>query len=107
MRSSTNAGRPIPVRHALTKLGHDIREARIRRRITAETLAQRASISRTTLSKLEKGHPGIAIGNLAAVLFALGLLDQLTQLADVRNDPTGLALEGERLPKRVRKTGGW
>lgn len=36
------------------------------------------------------------------LLFPLGLVDRLADLADVRNDPTGLALEGERLPKRVR-----
>ena len=53
---------PIPVRRALRKLGHDIRDARRRRRIPASIAAERASISRTTLVKIEKGDPGVAMG---------------------------------------------
>ena len=62
---------PLPVRHALRKLGRDIRDARRRRRIPTAIAAQRASISRTTLVKLEKGDPGVAIGIYATVLFVL------------------------------------
>jgi hypothetical protein len=40
---------PLPVRRALSKLGRDIREARLRRRIPAAVVAERASISRSTL----------------------------------------------------------
>jgi len=52
---------PIPVRRALRKLGQDIRDARRRRRIPMEIMAERASISRTTLTKVEKGDPGVSI----------------------------------------------
>lgn len=95
---------PIPARRAVRKLGGDIRDARRRRRIPTALLAERASISRTTLSKIERGEPGVSMGNYAAVLFSLGLIDRLAELADVRYDPTGLALEEERLPKRVRRS---
>jgi transcriptional regulator with XRE-family HTH domain len=94
---------PIPVKRALRKLGRDIHDARLRRRISAEILAERASISRTTLGKVEKGHPGVALGNYATVLFVLGLADRLGDLADVRSDQVGLALDEERLPQRVRQ----
>lgn len=93
----------IPARRALRKLGADIRDARRRRRIPTALLAERASMSRTTLSKIEKGEPGVSMGSYAAVLFSLGLVDRLSDLADVRYDPTGLALDDERLPKRVRR----
>lgn len=93
---------PIPVRHALRKLGHDIRDARRRRRIPVEIAAQRASISRTTLVKLEKGDPGVAIGIYATVLFVLGMVEGLSALADPKNDAVGLQLEEERLPQRIR-----
>ena len=66
---------PIPVKNALRKLGRDIRDARRRRRIPAAIAAQRASISRTTLVKVEKGDPGVAIGIYATVLFVLGMTD--------------------------------
>lgn len=99
-RSSTVL--PIPVSRVLRKLGHDIRDARRRRRIPAAIAAQRASISRTTLVKIEKGDPGVAIGNYATVLFVMGMADRLADLADPKNDSTGLQLEEEHLPHRIR-----
>jgi len=93
---------PIPVARAMRKLGHDIRDARLRRRIPVAVLAQRASISRMTLSKVEKGHPGVSLGTYATLLFALGMADRLSDLADSRHDKIGLELEEERLPERIR-----
>lgn len=93
---------PLPVRRALRKLGNDIREARLRRRLTTALVAERASISRTTLFKVEKGDPGVSIGNVATVLFVLGLSDRLGEIVDVLRDEHGLALEQSRLPKRIR-----
>ena len=92
---------PIPVKSALRKLGSDIRDARLRRRIPSAVMAQRAFISRTTLVKVEKGDSGVGIGTYAAVLFALGMLDRLRELASAKTDEIGLALEEERLPKRI------
>jgi transcriptional regulator with XRE-family HTH domain len=93
---------PLPVGRALRKLGRDIREARLRRRIPAAVLAERASISRMTLFKLEKGDPGVSIGISATVLFALGMAERLGEIADIRRGEHGLALDEERLPKRIR-----
>ncbi len=96
---------PIPIRRALRKFGQDIRDARLRRRIPVVVMAERASISRTTLNKLEKGEPGVSIGSYATVLFVLGMAERLSDLADVKSDIVGLELEEERLPKRIRKSG--
>jgi DNA-binding XRE family transcriptional regulator len=93
---------PHPVARALRKLGQDIRDARRRRRIPTATMAQRASLSRTTLSKVEKGDPGVQLGIYATVLFVLGLTNRIGELADVRHDKTGLELEEEHLPQRIR-----
>jgi len=93
---------PIPVRRALRKLGHDIRDARRRRRIASAIAAQRASISRTTLVKIEKGEPGVAMGLYATVLFVMGMTERLADLADARDDRVGLQLEEEHLPRRIR-----
>src|SRR5258707_15800203 len=93
---------PIPVRGALRKLGRDIRDARRRRRIPAAIAAQRASISRTTLVKIEKGDPGVAIGIYATGLFGLGMADRLGDLAAPKKEPGGLQLEEENLPRRNR-----
>ncbi len=93
---------PIPVRRALRKLGQDIRDARLRRRIPVAVMAERASISRVTLNKVEKGEPTVSVGIYATVLFVLGLIDRLAELADVRHDSVGLELEEEQLPQRIR-----
>ena len=103
MRTSrTSVSLPIPIKRTLQKLGLDIRDARRRRRIPAAIVAQRASISRTTLVKIEKGDPGVAMGIYATVLFVLGVSERLADIADPKNDPVGLQLEQEHLPKRIR-----
>jgi transcriptional regulator with XRE-family HTH domain len=96
---------PIPVQRALRTLGADIRDARRRRRIPTALLAERAGLSRTTLGRVEKGDPGTSAGAYATVLFVLGLIDRLASLADAGEDRVGLALEEERLPKRIRLPG--
>jgi transcriptional regulator with XRE-family HTH domain len=93
---------PVPVSRALRKLGHDIRDARRRRRIPVAILAQRASISRMTLSRIEKGDPRASLGAYATVLFALGMAERLADVADPRHDPVGLELEEAHLPERIR-----
>jgi cytoskeletal protein RodZ len=93
---------PFPVSRALKKLGEDLKNARKRRRITTKLAAERASISRTTLTKIEKGDEGVSMGAYAKVLFILGLISHLADMVDVRVDKLGQALEEERLPKRVR-----
>jgi transcriptional regulator with XRE-family HTH domain len=97
---------PLPVKRALAKLGADIRSARLRRRISTTIMAARAFITRTTLLKVERGDPGVSLGIYATVLFVLGLTPRLADLADARADATGLQLEEERLPKRIRQAGG-
>jgi transcriptional regulator with XRE-family HTH domain len=100
--SRTSAVLPVPVRRALRKLGSDIRDARLRRRIPVAVAAERASIGRSTLNRVEKGDPSVALGIYATVLFVLGLVERIGALADARNDATGLQLEEEHLPKRIR-----
>ena len=93
---------PIPVTRALRKVGHDIKDARRRRRLPMAIVMQRASISKPTLIKIERGDPGVSIANYATVLFVIGMVDRLADLVDAKNDPVGLQLEEESLPKRVR-----
>ncbi|HKU24898.1 MAG TPA: hypothetical protein VJQ54_05460 [Candidatus Sulfotelmatobacter sp.] len=101
MRATT----PLPVRRALKKLGQDLRDARLRRRIPVAIAAERASINRMTLSKIEKGDPSVAMGSYATVLFVMGMAERIGDIADVRNDSVGLQLEEERLPQRIRSSG--
>ena len=95
---------PIPVLRALRKLGQDISEARRRRRVPMELMAERAGLTRATLAKIEKGMPTVSIAGYSKVLFILGMLDRLQDLADANYDLTGRELEIESLPKRVRQS---
>jgi DNA-binding XRE family transcriptional regulator len=94
---------PIPVTRALRKLGQDISMARRRRNIAVKMMAERAGISPTTLNKIEKGLPGVAMGNYASVIFVLGMEKRLEDLIDVGVDSVGLDLEEDMLPKRIRR----
>ncbi|MGB6043779.1 MAG: helix-turn-helix transcriptional regulator [Pirellulales bacterium] len=92
----------------LVSLGENLRFARLRRRLTAAQVAERAGISRSTLTLLEKGTASSSIGVLLRVLAVLGLEGDLLQLA--KDDVLGRKLEDARLtssrkraPKRSDK----
>lgn len=93
---------PIPVLRALRKLGQDINDARRRRRITVELMAERAGVSRSTIGKIEKGDPTTSMGGYAAVLFVLGMEKRIGELVDSAHDLIGRRLEDEKLPQRIR-----
>lgn len=93
---------PLAVRRTLRNLGLDIRDARRRRGLPAQVVAERAFTSRPTLRRIEAGDHAVSIGIYAAVLQALGLLDGLGQLADPSRDAAGLALASDKLPERIR-----
>lgn len=93
---------PIPVNKALKKLGADLKEARIKRQITMALVEERAGLTHITLSKIEKGDSGVSLGNYAKVMFVLGMIDNLYNLAEPDNDTIGKFFDKENLPKRVR-----
>lgn len=90
------------VRHSLRKLGGDIKDARRRRGLPAEVVAERAFTSRSTLRRIEAGDNAVGIGIYAAVLQALGLLDRLGDVAAPGQDEVGLSMASQALPMRVR-----
>lgn len=102
MQSPTSKPLPLPALRALRKLGHDLRDARRRRRIPSALLAERAAIGRMTLIRIERGDPSVSMGGYASALFALGMTDRLAAIADPSHDTVGLQLETENLPKRIR-----
>lgn len=85
----------------LQKMGKQIRNARLRRRLPVALVAERAGISRTTLNAVEKGSPSVAMGIYANVLGAIGLASDLEKIA--ADDEMGRALQDMELPKRVRR----
>lgn len=94
---------PLPVRSALTKLGADVSTARRLRGISVQLMAERALVGRNTITRLERGDPGVSIGVYATVLFVLGMSDRLAMLIDPSTDAVGLAQADALAPKRPRR----
>jgi transcriptional regulator with XRE-family HTH domain len=95
----------------LENLGENIRLARLRRRISAEQLAERAQISRYTVWQIEKGNSGVSMGAWLQVLFVLGLEKDIELVATA--DPLGRKLQDaglltkQRAPKNIFKSTGY
>ena len=89
------------VQKKLEDLGHRIKLARLRRKLTIEMVAERAKISRFSVREGEKGSPSVAIGIYVNVLMAIGMVKELDNfLAD---DPLGRMLQDDELLKYKRK----
>lgn len=73
--------------------------------LTAEQLAERAGISRSTLRKVEAGDLGVSIGAYLNVLRALGQLERVVEATDPYETDLGRARADEALPQRVRRSG--
>lgn len=76
----------------LKSLGEQIKLARLRRGLTAELVAERAGISRSSLWKVESGNPAVAMGIYAAVLHALNNMDRDLLLV-ARDDEMGRKIQ--------------
>ena len=92
---------PIPAKRIMHKVGSDMRDARLRRRLSMELIAERAGISRITLRKIENGNTSVSLGSFVSVLFSLGMIDRLKEIADASHDHVGRQLEEEQLPQRI------
>lgn len=88
------------VERILSVLGENIKLARLRRKLTSALVAERAGITRQTLTKVEKGDPGVAMGIYASVLHALNLEKDLLDVA--KDDELGRTLQDLNLITRKR-----
>jgi transcriptional regulator with XRE-family HTH domain len=93
----------MQVSEQISLLGQRIRIARIRRGWSVADLASKAGINRNTLTALEQGKAGTAMGVCFTVLWALGLDRTLGDIADPDADLHGKALEAARRPLRAGK----
>ena len=88
----------------LTDFGEKLKLARLRRRLSAAMVSQRAGISRPTLSNIESGSHTVSLGNYFLVMCILGLEKDFEKLA--LDDELGRTLQDleiatkKRAPKR-------
>jgi transcriptional regulator with XRE-family HTH domain len=87
----------------LRQFGERLRVARLRRRLSAKQVAERAGMNPMTLRSLERGGAGVTIGAYLAVMQVLGIEKELDHLAQA--DPIGRSLQDARLIKLAQP--GW
>ena len=75
-------------------------QVRLRRNLSIAQVAERATCSPLTVSRIEKGTPTVAIGIYLRALYALQLDDDILLLA--KEDAMGKALQDLGLKKRER-----
>lgn len=90
------------IERELTELGQHVRGWRMVLGLTAQQVAERAGITRDTLRKIEAGDPGVGFGNVAQVLRALGVLDQVVNAIDPLGSDIGRLRAGNLSKKRAR-----
>ncbi len=69
--------RPIRTRRAAVQIGAQLAATREQQQLNPEQLAERASITRGALRRVENGEPGVGLGDFLTVVKALGQLDAL------------------------------
>ncbi len=96
---------PPAIKAHLKILGENIRLARLRRKISAVMLSERAGMSRNTLRSVERGDSAVTLGAYASVLFCLGLDKDLLLIA--KDDLLGRKLQDIRMtqPKKSSSKG--
>jgi transcriptional regulator with XRE-family HTH domain len=93
---------PYAVEQALTRLGTNLRTARLRRNLTVEAVALKIGTGPRAVMDAEKGRPGTGAATYAALLWAYDLLGPVSELADPARDTEGLALERAHGRTRAR-----
>jgi transcriptional regulator with XRE-family HTH domain len=99
---SQEASVPPAVRRSLRRLADDVVGWRRLRGLTQAQLAERAGISRDTLTRLERGDGGVSTENLLRIFRALGILDGVSAALDPFSSDLGRLRSEEDLPRRVR-----
>jgi transcriptional regulator with XRE-family HTH domain len=83
-------------------LGARIRLARLRRRLRLVDVAERVGVTRFALANVERGKPTTAVAAYLGALWALGLLEHMSEVASPDRDEEGTILERSRTPKTAR-----
>lgn len=95
---------PYAVEQSLKRLGADLRTARLRRNLTIDDMAEKIGTGVRAIADAEKGKPSTSVAVYTAMLWALGLLHQIDDVALPEKDEEGqtLALGRERTRARVK-----
>ena len=99
-KSTMGTKLPRKLEQKMQVVGEQIKLARLRRNLSVAQVAERATCSPLTVSRIEKGAPTVAIGIYLRVLYALQLDDDILFLA--KDDELGRTLQDMNMPQRER-----
>ena len=99
-KSTMGTKLPRKLEQKMQIVGEQIKLARLRRNLSVAQVAERATCSPLTVSRIEKGAPTVAIGIYLRVLYALQLDDDILSLA--KDDELGRVLQDMNLSQRER-----
>lgn len=88
---------------AARSIGESITTWRKLRGLTMQQLAEKANISRATMSRLEKGDPSVSFETVLNVATMLGILDRVIDAFNPFETDYGRLRAEEELPQRVRR----
>jgi transcriptional regulator with XRE-family HTH domain len=88
------------------KLGMNIQIARKRRKLSLADLSAKSSVSKTVISRIERGDTSVGVGKILNVLDALGLLTGLSDIASPDLDRQQALNEIKILREGGRNTSG-
>lgn len=91
---------PRKLEQRMSIVGEQIKLARLRRNLSIVQVAERATCSPLTVSRIEKGAPTVAIGIYLRVLYALQLDEDILLIA--KEDRLGKSLQDLTLKSRER-----
>jgi transcriptional regulator with XRE-family HTH domain len=101
-RSKLTDALPFAVEEVVTRLGAGLRIARVRRGLTIADAAAKLGVSRLVVAAAERGKATTSIAVYASLLWAYGLLDHLSEVADPLRDEVGIKLASTDEKLRVR-----
>lgn len=87
-------------KNILSRLGENIKLARLRRKLSTRSLAERSGMAVSTLVNIEAGSPSVSLGNYLHVLTVLRLEEDLLLIAD--KDPIGRQIQDAGLVVKKR-----
>src|SRR4051794_30669928 len=93
---------PFDVENALKRLGANLRTARLRRNLSLVEVSAKIGVGREAIAEAEHGKPSTSVAVYAALLWAYGLVDQVTEVADPTTDEEGRRLASRRERRNAR-----
>ncbi len=97
---------PHPVEQALKTLGANLRVARLRRNLSLQEISEKIGVSRRVVADAERGKPSTGVAVYVALLWALGLVEQLADVASPASDEEGMTLSLARERSRGGRRSG-